>query len=222
MNITFLNMWGGEREEELLAFVKQQSLHTNVFCFQEFSDAMPTLSGETLIDYTKIEFRKHRMSQAIFVRKNIPIVASGPLLQDDHFMGSGGYVQIQHGDTDLYICNVHGWPYPGDKKDDAHRLKQSGEIIDFFRKKRGLKIIGGDFNLLPETESVKMFTENGYRNLIEEFNIQTTRNHLAWDKYPLKQYFADYVFVSPEMKVKNFLVPALEISDHLPLILETE
>ena len=84
-------------------------------------------------------------------------------------------------------------------------------------------MIGGDFNLAPETKSIAMLTENGYRDLIKDFKIRTTRNRLAWEMYPeSKQYFSDYVFASPEVKVKEFTVPENEISDHLPLILDIE
>jgi endonuclease/exonuclease/phosphatase family metal-dependent hydrolase len=90
-------------------------------------------------------------------------------------------------------------------------------------KTDGEKIIGGDFNLNKNTESVKMFEKNGYRNLIEEFGIEVTRNHLIWDLYPENiQFWADYLFVSPEVKVKSFEVPKNEVSDHLPQVLVIE
>ena len=77
---------------------------------------------------------------------------------------------------------------------------------------------------MPNTKSIKMIKEAGYKNLIKDFGIKTTRNKLAWDQFPdeEKQNFADYVFVSPEIKVRKFSVPNLEISDHLPLILDFE
>ena len=68
--------------------------------------------------------------------------------------------------------------------------------------------------------------------LILENKIKTTRNFHAWrqakemvaDGYRFygEQKFADYVFVSKDVKVKNFEVPNIEISDHLPLILDFE
>jgi len=222
MRIIFLNTWGGKCKEGLSSFLKEQATRTDAFCFQEFWDDMPALSREVLTDFVEIDFQKQPMHEAIYVRKNMSISAAVPILKKDALKGSGGYVCVRHGDNDLYICNVHGWPYPGDKRDDEHRLKQSAEVVASLKEKSGLKIIGGDFNLLPETESVRMFAENDYRNLIEEFNIQTTRNRLAWDKYPSKQFFADYVFTSPDVKVRDFSVPALEISDHLPLIVEID
>jgi endonuclease/exonuclease/phosphatase family metal-dependent hydrolase len=66
-----------------------------------------------------------------------------------------------------------------------------------------------------------MFEENGYRDLIKEYKISTTRNRLAWEMYPdNKQLFSDYVFLSPGITINNFSVPDNEISDHLPMILE--
>jgi len=81
-------------------------------------------------------------------------------------------------------------------------------------------------------ESLKMFESKGFRNLIKDFKIPTTRNEYAWKHafekrglnrpYFGKQLFADYVFVSPEVKVNKFEVSKIEISDHLPMILDFE
>ena len=121
------------------------------------------------------------------------------------------------------ICNVHGMPIPGDKLDNHARISQSTEIINYYRKLGGIKIIGGDFNLMPETTSVKMFEKNRYRDLIKDFRIPTTRNRLAWDRYPNHVIkFSDYVFVQPAASVRKFTVPDMEISDHLPLFLELD
>ena len=76
-----------------------------------------------------------------------------------------------------------------------------------------------------DTESVRMFEEAGYRNLIRDFDIKTTRNQISWDMWPdlPKQLWADFVFVSPDIKVKSFVVPEDdESSDHLPMILEVD
>ena len=59
------------------------------------------------------------------------------------------------------------------------------------------------------------------RNLIIEKNIPRTRSKLSpfWGKSDF-QKFADYTFVSKNIVVKDFSVPDVEISDHLPMILE--
>ena len=97
-------------------------------------------------------------------------------------------------------------------------LKQSQIIKDFLAKRREKKqIVCGDFNLLPNTESMGML-EVGMRNLIKEFNIPTTRNK----NYERAEKHADYVLISPTVGVKNFRAVDIEVSDHLPLMLEFE
>ncbi len=54
-----------------------------------------------------------------------------------------------------------------------------------------------------------------------------TRNKIGWEFFKdqegfVKQYYADYCFATSEIDVKNFEVPYVEVSDHLPLILKFE
>lgn len=72
-----------------------------------------------------------------------------------------------------------------------------------------------DLNVLPETESLKIL-EKDLKNLIKEYNITSTRSSL----YPKENKFADYVLVSPEIKVLDFKVLPDTISDHAPFYLE--
>lgn len=139
---------------------------------------------------------------------------------EESTLGCGIFALVRSGDREFFVCNFHGVAKPGDKLDTPKRVAQSEGLIQFFENKPGLKIIGGDFNLLPDTKSIRLFRENGYRDLIAEYHIPTTRNHFAWDLYPEKQLFSDYVFTSPEVKIKTFSAPNIEISDHLPLIVE--
>ncbi len=129
----------------------------------------------------------------------------------------------------LTICTLHGTSEPGHKLDSPERIAQSKKILDKMQKLTGEKIILGDFNLLPDTESIRMFAENGYRNLVLEHDIKTTRgsnNRKLHPQYEHGKYgfqeFADYTFVTPGIHVKAFSVPDEPISDHLPMILEIE
>ena len=59
------------------------------------------------------------------------------------------------------------------------------------------------------------------KNLIKEFQIELTRSSLSpFYGKPEFQKYADYAFTSKDIQIKNFQVPHLEISDHLPMILE--
>jgi hypothetical protein len=236
MRAIFLNTWSGKVERGLLQFISKQSSATSTFCLSEVT---PTL-------YKKLQFlldnfggyfafddslKNSKSSQVVFVNKELLVLDYKKLLLYDALESVGGtevpaFVQaVDLGSTT--VLNLQGMAYPGDKLDSEDRLTQSAKIIDFAHEFTGPKIIGGDFNLMPDTESVKVFEASGYKNLIKDFKVRTTRNDLAdhtkKDKqYFGKQYFADYCFISPEVKVKKFEVPYLEISDHLPLILDFE
>lgn len=237
MKILFLNTWFGQVGEPFFNFIKQKSSETDIFCFMEVT---PKLYQKLLGDlkvfqniYEKGTYLKELedwCGQSIFVNKNLKINSKGKTLiypQTDSDVGFLQYAEIYGDNGSFWVGSVHGKTRPGDKLDTKVRISQSKKIIEFFKKKNGGKIIGGDFNLYPETKSVKLFEEAGYKNLIREFDIKTTRNQTSWEQFAnrpgyVKQYFADYVFTSPEIKVVDFKVPNIEISDHLPLILDFE
>ncbi len=166
--------------------------------------------------------------QTIFVKKDVEVLSSGKLViyrNTPSDTGFASYITFKYEGKTINLLNVHGKAQPGHKNDTPARLKQSEKIINFFSDMKGPKIIGGDFNLEFNTKSVKMFEEAGYKNLIKDFGIKTTRNELSWKQFRntpgfVQQYYADFCFVSPEVRVKSFEVPYNEISDHLPLILD--
>lgn len=131
------------------------------------------------------------------------------------------YLRLESEGKKLTVGNVHCLPHPGHKLDTPARLKQSQNIKQFLDGEKGAKILCGDFNLLPETESIKMIEDAGMINLIKKFNIELTRSRLSpWWRTPNFQKFADYTFVSPDVNVISFSVPDLAVSDHLPMVLE--
>jgi len=237
MRIIFLNSWFGKVGKPFFDFLKSESTETDIFCFMEVSPELFAEISNRLKDYTgfieKGAFLKEFGvidCQAIFVRKKLKILSSGKInlyINTPVTTGYASYVTIGNSERVINLLNVHGKVLPGCKTDTPARIKQSNTIIEFMKGKRGLKIIGGDFNLNPDTKSVGMFEEAGYRDLIKDFEIKNTRNEISWKQFQskpgfVKQYFADYVFVSKDVKVTKFEVPYMEISDHLPQILEFE
>ncbi len=170
---------------------------------------------------------------AIFYRKNLELkqISENLVLKHDVPMDNPGdescSIQLQIADfkcegKDLTIINTHGMTYPVNKLDTERRILQSQTIIDVLNNKEGEAILTGDFNLLPETKSIKMIDEK-LRNLIKEFKITQTRSILTgYRGKPDEQFFADYTFVTPGIKAKGFKVPDINISDHLPMILDFE
>jgi endonuclease/exonuclease/phosphatase family metal-dependent hydrolase len=92
---------------------------------------------------------------------------------------------------------------------------QTKNIKAFLDSCSGEKILCGDFNLKPSTKSLAIL-EKGMRNLIKDYRIDSTRT-LIYDK---PERFADYVLVSPGIKVKSFDVLDDTVSDHSPLVLD--
>jgi len=229
MKIIFLNAWQGQGIG-IKEFILDQSLDTDIFCFQEagYFNTDIFCQDYLLSQYQLITDKKQMsqtdiMVQATFIKNNFSVLKSNIIGQNDNNIGLGIFTQIKDSQNKIFnILNIHGFPWPGDKQDNPDRLRQSQNIIDFFKDLSDPKIIGGDFNLDFNTKSVQMFEQNGYKNLIKDFNIPTTRNETAWAQFENKQLYADFVFVSPDVKVTSFSVPNNEISDHLPMILEVE
>lgn len=236
MKIIFFNIWHGMVWKGLKNFILEESKDTGIFCFLEVD---PELQEKLVKILPKYNFYYSKgiktgylgevyEGRSIFVNKNIKILKSKRIkLFNTHKFDAGGmiYSELEINDKTLFLGCIHGKARPGTKIDTRLRLKQSEIIIDTFADKKGPKIIGGDFNLNPDTKSIKMFEEAGYKNLIQEFKIKATRNKISWEQFAnhpkfVKQFFADYCFTSNEVKVEKFEVPYNEISDHLPLILE--
>ena len=66
-----------------------------------------------------------------------------------------------------------------------------------------------------------MFEKAGYRNLIKNSELRTPGTSLLeYFKERGKTSFCRLCFCIPDVKVNTFEVPNIEISDHLPLILD--
>ena len=225
MKIVFLNTWGG-KEKSLKDFILDQSTDTDIFCFQESVKVKSKVFCESWLPNYQLFFDKKfinkfdQFNQATFVKKGLEVIETKTLGENNPNVGLGLFTKIKTPKGVISLCNVHGFARPGDKQDTPGRLEQSQIFIDFLKSQNGLKIIGGDFNLDFNTKSVQMFEDNGFKNLIKDFNIKSTRNELSWKKFKTKQFFADFLFTSPDLKISNFSVPYNEVSDHLPMLLE--
>lgn len=188
------------------------------------------------ISFTSGSYFIHRKKNALF--ENVPLkMRKGRSIYDPIFVRArkkyftpeifqespeaAQYVIFKKGKNEYTVCNLHGLWYPGTKVDTPQRIAQSKKILKGLSELPGKKILCGDFNLFPETKSICLFEKSGLRNLIKEFHIKDTRGPVDHKiHFDSLQMFADYMFVSPNVKVKSFKVPQVSISDHLPLILE--
>lgn len=182
-------------------------------------------------DSGSVDF-KLEVGQMEFVKKTLPMISSGEVkiysnennlpFGKYHFLPlTFGYIRTEHGSKPLTVINIHGLTgKPDNKLDTPERISQSQAIKEFAIQEKGNVIICGDFNVLPEAESITMFS-GSFTELVKKFGITTTRSKISpWHGTLNEMVFSDYVFTSPDIEIKNFGVPDPEISDHLPLIVE--
>lgn len=170
-----------------------------------------------------------RLGQAIFIRKNISIIdksgfytysPNNPIAPVLNHSGIFQYLKIKTNGEEFIVGNIHGLWQSGGKKDTLERFEQSKILKNFYNSQSGKKILCGDFNLRPETQSIAMLEED-FKNLIKEYNTPTTRTYFYKDAKKYNDYIADYILVSPDIKIKSFAVlVGKAVSDHLAVAVE--
>lgn len=114
----------------------------------------------------------------------------------------------------LNVFNVHGiWGLDGN--DNERRLNMSKTIVSQILGKENV-IMGGDFNLLPNTKTIsniEKHVESVFKN-----QLTSTFNMLHKDKPGYATSAVDMLFVSPHFKVLEHAMPLDDISDHRPLV----
>ena len=183
-----------------------------------------------LPDYENEFCQIHRDTYGLasFIKKDFTVLEKGEVLiakgnwddiedsQDRDMNRKLQWIEVKVEGRKILIANAHFTHRPEGKRDSEKRLKQSKIVVDFLNMFDCPKILVGDFNLLPDTESIKIIEETGMRNLVKDYGVVSTRTSL----YKKKLRMADYVFTSPEIEVLDFKVLPEEVSDHSALYLE--
>lgn len=210
----------------IVEFISEnKNIPNAIFCFQETHDEAISVARKILSRYKSFSASKSldsesKFGNSVFYPSELKLLKSRIGLINSKRIGLCLALKFKAKNKEFSILNFHGIAYPGSKLDNKDRLLQSQKLLALTKNFGQNTILGGDFNLLPKTESIRII-ERKYINPIKKYNIKSTRNENSWKRYPnSKQYFADYVFVSKGIKVKAFEVPYTEISDHLPMILE--
>lgn len=240
MRLITLNIWGGHVNEALLNFIETHS-DIDIFCFQEvYHNAEAIISTEdrqhNLNIFSEIQdlLPEHRgffkpvvkniYGIGMFVKNTVDILGEGDvtIFDNPNYPGIGPthsrklqWLEYCFNNKTYAILNVHGlWNGQG-KTDSPARISQSKRIKEFMNTISAPKILCGDLNLMPETDSLKIL-EEGMCNLIKLHNFTSTRTSL----YPKTEKFADYILISPDIIINQFEVLPDEVSDHAPLFLD--
>ena len=240
MRLISLNIWGGHIRAPLLEFIKSHR-ETDIFCLQEVYKKAPykfsTDDKEASLDiFSDIQkllpehngfFRpviQDWYGIGLFITKEINVITEGYITIHENlsYPGRGPthsrilqWIHCRHNEKSFAILNVHGlWNGQG-KTDAPERIEQSKIIREFMDRLEMPIILCGDFNLRPETESMRILNQN-MTNLIQTHNITSTRTNL----YLREEKFADYILISSGITPKSFEVFQDEVSDHAPLSLD--
>ena len=248
MKLITLNTWGGRVGDPFLDFFKKYN-NVEVFLLQEvFHQALERVNFmfegiggrmnlfdelcEILPDHQGYfaVAQSEGWGLASFVHKKITVAEEGDIFvhrSKDAMIETDGktlgkniqYLKIVSQKRNFTAINFHGLWNGGEKTDTGDRINQSKKILNFTKSLSGDFVLGGDFNLLPTTKSLKMLErEAGLRNLVREYGVTSTRTSF----YTKPHKFADYVLITPGIKVVDFKVLSDEVSDHAPLYLEFE
>ncbi|NQW58861.1 MAG: endonuclease/exonuclease/phosphatase family protein [Polynucleobacter sp.] len=229
MKIIFFNINQFNNDPKgLEKFFTDHKKTVDIFCIQEIPETPINSLNDILYDYYKFHFSKIlpdyncRADLSTFVKKTSFDQIEQKAINVGHSDVTPAILtSFEYTNKTYNLINYHGIALPGHKNDTKSRIKASRLIIKCLNSLDGHKIIGGDFNLNPESKSIRMFEQAGYLNLIKEYNIKTTRNNNAWKLYPDgKQYYADYTLVDSDLKINSFDVINTQISDHLPMVLD--
>jgi endonuclease/exonuclease/phosphatase family metal-dependent hydrolase len=136
---------------------------------------------------------------------------------DDYNVRNFQHVVVRdQNDNEVHVINHHGYHVPGHKNGNDFTMKACQQIVDYARKLDGPVIIAGDFNLLPDSESIEILNKD-FRNLTKEYDLQTTRTDLTHKTEP-----CDFIFVNNEVEVNDFYASEVVASDHQGLVLDFE
>jgi endonuclease/exonuclease/phosphatase family metal-dependent hydrolase len=242
MKLISLNAWGGRLRPQIAEFL-QTHHDTDIFLLQEvfheatsitkydedenedfFNDIQrllpdhvgifaPVQSGEWGLAAFVSSSSRIEKSDNVFVHRTIDAMVG----TDAKTLGRSVQCLSIESDGGRYsLMNFHGLWTGINKQDNDERIQQSKKIVELLERTEGKKILAGDFNLLPENESVRMIEDAGMKNLIKEFDIQSTRTSF----YTKPEKFADFTFVTPDIQVHDFKILPEEVSDHAAMYLE--
>ncbi len=125
---------------------------------------------------------------------------------------------IQAGDKTLNVFNTQGvWGYNG--LDSPRRIAMGKVIADNVAGKSNV-ILSGDFNMDPDTQAMAQVEK--HLTSVFKYTLPTTFNMKRKTNPGYAEAAVDMFFVSPEIKILNQACKQVDVSDHLPLVVELE
>lgn len=179
---------------------------------------------EGKIDIGNVIFSKFPIQNQHTIFLNAPYGEYDPVPIGNDFSKHPKNLQmckIDIGGEEMMIGNIHGlWELSGE--DTIKRLKMSEQIIQEISNKEHV-VLAGDFNVKQETQTIRNIEK--YLKNIFKGQLKTSFNLKRKDlkKFPgYASAIVDMIFVSSDVKVLSHKCPDVDVSDHIPLVVELD
>lgn len=126
---------------------------------------------------------------------------------------------VDIGGEKVHAMSWHGaWTAP--PTDTPETLRQAKIVADYLKSLAGPFILGVDINNIPQSKTVQIIDEVAVNHMTGSGVLQTT--HPKIHKIVPRGFLIDYIFTSPDFKLKSLKVPEVTVSDHLPVVAQLE
>ncbi|MDQ6986077.1 MAG: endonuclease/exonuclease/phosphatase family protein [Candidatus Dojkabacteria bacterium] len=187
--------------------------------FQKVDEFYVDFGGFTEFGTYILSKNKIKYGEAVIQNGSVEYVADWSNWPNPDFARPIQTVKLDIDGQEIIVINLHGL-WSKSKQGSLMTNEQSKGILRLIEKYNLPTIVCGDFNLFPNTESIRLLDAK-LKNLCNEYKINTTRPsdnlHSSKDRNVV-----DYIFTSKEIKVNHFEVVDSNISDHLPLLLNLD
>jgi len=169
---------------------------------------------------------------ATFIRKSFPVIAQiqnfvhktySPHGYGEHPRARNAHaIRVFDYEKNRPVCvaHMHGLRDSRGKMDTPERTEQARKFLSIatrLAEREDPVIACGDYNVEPESDTLKLMSAAGLTDLVTTRTKQGTRN----SQYQKLGRYADYLLVNTEVNVLDFhVVFDPEVSDHCPLVLE--
>jgi endonuclease/exonuclease/phosphatase family metal-dependent hydrolase len=242
-----LNIWAGRLIYPLLEQIREK-IQPDIICMQEVIDLkgtsgnfFATLDDIQIASGLSYKYMSPNLDFRFMNRKAYygnAILSRFELSYKNTFTTHGEYAadfdwgkhendnirSVQHiklKNSNLNILNTHGFFVPSTKLGNEQTMQQNRAILDYAQSLNSPIIICGDFNLVPESESIQLLDRH-FTNLVAKSGAMSTYSTINWNNKTHKwdELVCDYIFTSPDIKINKFEISEEIVSDHKALILD--
>jgi len=240
MKVLQLNIWCGKLGKKIIDLVNTED--PEIVCFQEamefpggrsflFED-INTIIKKTgykhyyFTPHLGYSLMKRKARMGLLILSKFPIIETESiyvkseykenfdLLDSDHNTQSLQRATVKCDSGLIHVLNYHGYHDHNSKNGCDETIRQCGFIANYVNNLSGKILLCGDFNLNPDSDSIKII-ESVMCNHVTLNNFNNTRTNLTE-----KSGVSDYIFSKGNFENTSFKVLDEIASDHCALTFE--